>query len=315
MVRQLAVRIAPRDLMSVQAELLRLSLKTLKAAKKVRRPRPMAPEKVRRRLKLLEPVVPRAPSGTKTTTIDIGGINAVETVVRHARTDCCVLYFHGGGYAFGTEPLVRDFTWRLGDATGASVLYFDYRLAPEHPFPAAVEDADRVYRWLAGRMDPSRIVFVGDSAGGGLVFATLHKMRDEGHAMPRAAVAISPWTDLALTGPSLQTNAKADPMMDVRHLPTFAAHYLGGADPRHPYASPLYGDPSGLPPVLIQVGSDEILRDDAVRMADRLRAGGGDVRLEEWPRMPHAWHHYARIIPEARHAIERIGAFVQTHLN
>ena len=301
--------------MSLRAEILRLSLKTLKAAKNARKPRPVAPEKVRRRLKLLEPVVPRAPSGTKTTVIDIGGINAVETVVRQARTDCCVLYFHGGGYAFGTEPLVRDFTWRLGAATAARVLYFDYRLAPEHPFPAAVEDADKVYRWLARRTDPSRIVFVGDSAGGGLLLATLHKMRDEGHAMPRAAVAISPWTDLALTGYSLQANAKADPMMDARHLPTFAARYLGGADPRHPYASPLYGDPSGLPPMLIQVGSDEILRDDAVRMADRLRAAGGDVRLEEWPRVPHAWHHYARILPEARHAIERIGVFVRTHLN
>ncbi len=301
--------------MSLRAELLRLSLKTLKAAKKARKPRNIPPEKMRRRLKFLEPVVPRGPSGTKTTIVDIEGINAVETVVRHARTDCCVLYFHGGGYAFGSEPLVRDFTWRLGAAAGAGVLYFDYRLAPEHPFPAAVEDAGKVYRWLARRMDPSRIVFVGDSAGGGLVFATLHKMRDEGHAMPRAAVAISPWTDLALTGRSLHTNAKADPMMDARHLPTFAAHYLGGADPRHPYASPLYGNSSGLPPVLIQVGSDEILRDDAVRMAEKLRAAGGEVKLEEWPRMPHVWHHYARIIPEGRHAIERIGAFVRTQLN
>ena len=103
--------------------------------------------------------------------------------------------------------------------------------------------------------------------------------------------------------------------MDVRHLPTFAAHYLDGADPRHPYASPLYGDLSGLPPVLIQVGSDEILRDDAVRMAEKLRAAGGDVKLEEWPRMPHVWHHYARILPEGRHAIERIGTFVQAQLN
>ena len=126
-------------------------------------------------------------------------------------------------------PPVATITLVLAPAS-ACVLYFDYRLAPEHPFPAAVDDAGKVYRWLARRMDPSRIVFVGDSAGGGLVFATLHKMRDEGHAMPRAAVAISPWTDLALTGRSLHTNATADPMMDVRHLPTFAAHYLGGAD-------------------------------------------------------------------------------------
>jgi epsilon-lactone hydrolase len=301
--------------MSVRAELLRLSLKTVKAVQTARKPHSAPPERTRRRLKLLEPVVPRGPASTKSTKIDVDGINAVETVVQDARTDCCILYFHGGGYAFGTEPLVRDFIWRLGAAAGVSVLYFDYRLAPEHPFPAAVDDAGKVYRWLAQRMDPSRIVFVGDSAGGGLVLATLHKMRDEGHDLPCAAVAISPWTDLALTGPSLRTNAKADPMMDVRNLPTFAAHYLGGADPRHPYASPLYGDPSGLPPMLIQVGSDEILRDDAVRMADKLRAAGCDVNLEEWPRMPHVWHHYARIIPEGRDAIERIGVFVKAQLS
>jgi acetyl esterase/lipase len=271
--------------------------------------------RIRRRLQLIEPVVPRPPSGTKTTVIDIDGIKAVETLVRQARSDRYVLYFHGGGYAFGTEPLARDFTWRLGAATRASVLYFDYRLAPEHPFPAAVEDASKVYRWLAGRVDPARIAFVGDSAGGGLVLATLHKMRDEGFTLPRAAVALSPWTDLALTGPSLRHNAKSDPMMDVKRLPAYAQRYLGGADPRHPYASPLYGDASGLPPVLIQVGSDEILRDDAVRMAEKLRQAGGEVHLEEWPRMPHVWHHYARLVPEGRQAIERIGAFVQAQLN
>jgi acetyl esterase/lipase len=259
--------------------------------------------------------VPGPPAGTKKTTIDIDGINVVDTLVRQARGDRCVLYFHGGGYAFGSEPLVRDFTWRLGAATGASVLYFDYRLAPEHPFPAAVDDASKVYRWLAGRMNPARIIFVGDSAGGGLVLATLHKMRDEGFALPRAAVAISPWTDLALTGRSLQSNAKSDPMMDVNRLPEFARYYLGQADPRHPYASPLYGDAAGLPPTLIQVGSDEILLDDAVRMAAKLRQAGCDVELEEWPRMPHVWHHYARLIPEGRRAIERIGAFVQIRLS
>jgi epsilon-lactone hydrolase len=301
--------------MSVQVELLRLSLKAVKVVKGAGMGRATSMARIRRRLQLIEPVVPRPPSGTKTTVIDIDGIKAVETLVRQARSDRYVLYFHGGGYAFGTEPLARDFTWRLGAATRASVLYFDYRLAPEHPFPAAVEDASKVYRWLAGRVDPARIAFVGDSAGGGLVLATLHKMRDEGFTLPRAAVAISPWTDLALTGPSLRHNAKSDPMMDVKRLPAYAQRYLGGADPRHPYASPLYGDASGLPPVLIQVGSDEILRDDAVRMAEKLRQAGGEVHLEEWPRMPHVWHHYARLVPEGRQAIERIGAFVQTQLN
>ena len=300
--------------MSLRAELLRLSLKTVKTVKAARKPRHIPVADIRRRLALIEPIVPRPPAGTKTTTFAIDGINAVETLVRNARTDRCVLYFHGGGYAFGTAPLVRDFTWRLGAATGTSVLYFDYRLAPEHPFPAAVEDASKVYRWLAGRMDPGRIVFVGDSAGGGLVLATLHKMRDEGFALPRAAVAISPWTDLALTGPSLRANAKADPMMDVKRLPEFARYYLGESDPRHPYASPLYGDAAGLPPMLIQVGRDEILRDDAARMAAKLRHAGCEVEFEEWPRMPHVWHHYARLIPEGRQAFERIGAFVRTRL-
>jgi epsilon-lactone hydrolase len=301
--------------MSLRAELLRLSLKTVKRVKAARKPRDISMADVRRRLALIEPIVPRPPAGTKTTTFEVDGIHVVETLVRQARTDCFVLYFHGGGYAFGSQPLLRDFIWRLGAATGASVLYFDYRLAPEHPFPAAVEDASKVYRWLAGRINPARIFFVGDSAGGGLVLATLYKSRDDGFALPRAAVAISPWSDLALTGPSLSGNAKSDPMMDVYRLPAFARYYLGEADPRHPYASPLYGDPTGLPPMLIQVGRDEILRDDAVRMATKLRQAGCEIELEEWPRMPHVWHHYARLIPEGRQAIERIGAFVQTRLS
>jgi epsilon-lactone hydrolase len=300
-------------MMSLRAELLRLSMKAWKLSRSKRRDISMA--KVRSRLRLIEPIVPRPPSGTKSTAVDVDGIKAIEILVPEARTDRQVLYFRGGGYAFGTEPLVRDFTWRLGVATSATVLYFDYRLAPEHPFPAAVEDAAKVFRWLAARMNPDRIAFIGDSAGGGLLLATLHKMRDEGFKLPSAAVALSPWTDLALTGQSLHSNARSDPLMDVKRLPAYAQRYLAGADPRHPYASPLYGDASGLPPLLIQVGSDEILRDDAVRMAEKFREAGGEVELEEWPRMPHGWHHYARIIPEGRRAIERIGAFVQTRFN
>jgi acetyl esterase/lipase len=300
--------------MSVRAELLRLSLKAQKTMKTLpRRPVPSM-AKVRRRLRLIEPVVPHPPSGTKTTRLDAGGITATETAVREARADRYILYFHGGGYVVGTAPLFRDFMWRVGKAARACVLYFDYRLAPEHPFPAAIEDASKIYAWLTQRIDPARIAFLGDSAGGGLALATLHKVRDEGGKLPGAAVAISPWTDLALTGSSLKLNAKADPMMDVERLPTFAQYYLGNADPRHPYASPLYGEAAGLPPVLIHVGSDEILRDDGVRMAEKLREAGGHIELEVWSRMPHAWHHYARIIPEGRQAIERIGAFLHSRL-
>jgi acetyl esterase/lipase len=133
-------------------------------------------------------------------------------------------------------------------------------------------------------------------------------------ALPAAAVAVSPWTDLALTGPSLKLNAAADPMLNVARLPGLASGYLGDADPRNHYASPLYGDACGLPPILIHVGSDEILRDDAIRMAERLRAAACEVEIEVWPRMPHAWHLYARILPEGRRAIERIGTFLQQRL-
>ena len=297
--------------MSRQAELLCLALRFLKNRQGGRQ---VQVAKARRRLKLIEPFVPRSPAGTQTAALDAGGVNAVRVAVRQARSDRYVLYFHGGGYAFGSAALFRDFTWRIGVAARACVLYFDYRLAPEHPFPAALEDAFTVYRWLAGRLDPRRIAFMGDSAGGGLALATLYKLRDEGLALPGAAVTVSPWTDLALTGPSLRLNAAADPVLNVMKLPALANGYLAGADPRNRYASPLYGDASGLPPTLIHVGSDEILRDDAVRMAERLRAAGCEVEIDVWPRMPHAWHLYARIVPEGRHAIERIGAFLQQRL-
>ncbi len=298
--------------MSVRAEALRLALRLLKNR---RRGRHLPIETIRRRLQLLEPVVPGPPTGTRTEAVDADGVNAVRIAVPQARDDLCILHFHGGGYVVGTAPLYRDFTWRIGLAARASVLYFDYRLAPEHPFPAGLEDAIRVYRWLAGRVDPRRIAFMGDSAGGGLALGALYRLRDEGFALPGAAIIISPWTDLALTGDSLRSNAAADPMMDVTALPMIADDYLAGADPRNPYVSPLYGDGSGLPPTLIQVGSDEILRDDAVRMADQLRGAGCKVELEVWPRMPHAWHLYARILPEGHEAIERAGRFVQNMLS
>ena len=296
---------------SRRAEILRSALSFMKK----RRRRQLLPiATVRRRLKLIEPFVPRPPAGTRTTALDADGISAVRVEVRQARSDRCILYFHGGGYMVGTAPLFRDFLWRLGVAARAAVLYFDYRLAPEHPFPAALEDAVRAYRWLAARLEPRRIAFAGDSAGGGLALATMHKLRDDGDALPGAAVALSPWTDLALTGESLRSNADADPMMNAERIPAIADNYLAGADPRHPYASPLYGDASRLPPTLIHAGSDEILRDDAVRMAERMRAAGCEVEIDVWPRMPHAWHLYARILPEGRQAIDRIGAFLEQRL-
>jgi acetyl esterase/lipase len=155
------------------------------------------------------------------------------------------------------------------------------------------------------------MAMMGESAGGGLVLGVLLKLRDERVPLPAAAVAISPWTDLALSGSSYRQNDEADPMLSRADAAYLARYYLGETDPRTPYASPIYGDPSGLPPTLIQVGSDEILLDDSVQMAGRMRAAGCEVELEVWPRMPHAWHVWARVMPEARAAIARVGVFVQ----
>ncbi len=293
--------------MSARAEALRLALRLLK---QLQRGRQLPIETVRRRLQRLERVVPGPPVGTRTEVIDVDGVKAVRITTAQARDDTCILQCHGGGYMVGTAPLYRDFTWRIGAASRAWVLYFDYRLAPEHPFPAALDDALAAYLWLGDNTQGARRLFVmGDSAGGGLALSLLLKLRDEGRLLPVGAVALSPWTDLALTGLSLRENAAADPMLNADSLPAVAQYYLARADPRTPYASPLYGDTEGLPPVLIQVGSDEILRDDAVRMAEKLRRHNPQSRLEIWPRMPHAWQLFAPVLPEARRAIAGIGEF------
>jgi len=192
------------------------------------------------------------------------------------------------------------------------VLALDYRMAPEHPYPAALNDALAGYCWLLDQgAKPDRILLAGDSAGGGLTLALLLKLRDEGVPLPAGAVALSPWTDLATTGASLHTKADTDPMLVASEIPHHAAMYLGGADPRDPYASPLYGDPRGLPPTLIQAGGDEVLLDDGVRMAEKMQAAGCDVELQVWPRMPHVFQLLATVMPEAQAAVAEIARFAR----
>jgi acetyl esterase/lipase len=265
----------------------------------------------RRRAALAACLVPKPPAGTQTLAVDAGGVRADR--ISTALSESCrhILFLHGGGFIVGSPALYRHFTWRIASAARARVLCVDYRLAPEHPFPAALDDAVAAYRWLlADGVEPQRIAVMGDSAGGGLTLSLLLRLRDEGIPLPAAAITLSPWTDLALTGLSFELNASADPLVATEQARHFVDYYLAGADPRSPYASPLYGEPAGLPPTIIQVGSDEVLRDDAVRMADRMSAAGCRVELEIWPRMPHVWHLFAPVIPEARQAIERVGAFV-----
>jgi acetyl esterase/lipase len=256
-----------------------------------------------------------AAKGTCAVNLDAGGVEGVQITVPRSRNSHRILYLHGGGYVSGSSAFYRDFIWRIADASTAGVLCVNYRLAPEYPFPAALDDAVNAYRWLlANGAAPERTAVMGDSAGGGLVFATLLRLKAQGLPLPAAAVALSPWTDLALTGESFGRNAYNDPMLRPERAANCARMYLGGADPRDCYASPLYGNLAGLPPTLIQVGSDEILLDDSIRMAERLRAAGCDVEIEIWPRMPHVWQVYARVLPEGRQAIERIGHFLQSQM-
>ncbi|WOH51388.1 alpha/beta hydrolase [Bradyrhizobium sp. sBnM-33] len=293
--------------MSLRAELLRLGIRMLLK----RRGGSLDVEEWRRNMRAMERFVPHPPARSATVEIEAGRVRFHRVTTPASRPERNVLYLHGGAYVSGAPVYYRHFLWRIADALQARVWALEYRLAPEHAFPAALGDAVEGYRWLVDNTPDSRQLFVaGDSAGGGLALGLLLRLRDDGQRLPAAAVALSPWTDLALTGASLKTNAAADPMLNVEDLPGLTKLYLGGADPRTPYASPLYGDPAGLPPVLIQVGSDEILRDDAVRMAEKLRSHDPRSKLEIWRRMPHAWQLFVPVLPEAHRAIAQIGEFI-----
>ena len=223
-----------------------------------------------------------------------------------------MLLLHGGGYAIGSIATHRRLAYDLSAASAARVLVIDYRLAPEHPFPAAVDDAERAWRWLLAQgLAPGALSIVGDSAGGGLVLATLVNLRDHGLPQPACAVAISPWVDLEALGESLVTRAAVDPMVQKEGLLAYAAMYLAGQSPRTPLAAPLYADLAGLPPVLVQVGSAETLLDDALRIAERLHRAGNDLRLSVWPNMPHVFPFFAPILSEGRDGCAEIGAFVR----
>src|SRR5438270_7772421 len=217
--------------------------------------------------------MPRPPAGVETVATRLGGVPASLVTAPQSAPGRHIRFLHGGAYIAGSALIYRHITWRFAMAAEARLASIDYRLAPEHPFPAALDDAVAAWRGLlAEGADPRRCAVMGDSAGGGLALALLLRLRDLGEALPAAAVALSPWTDLALTGASLTRNATADPMENPDDTHFLAACYLGDGDPKNPYASPLYGDPTGLPPTLIQVGSDEVLLDDSVRMAERMRA-------------------------------------------
>jgi monoterpene epsilon-lactone hydrolase len=246
--------------------------------------------------------------------VGAGGVAAEWVVAPEAQDGRVLLYFHGGGYVFGSMRTHRIILAHLSRAAQARVLGLEYRLAPEFPFPAPVEDAVAAYRWLLSNgTNPKKIVLAGDSAGGGLTIAALVALRYLGEPMPAAGVGISPWTDMEATGESFVTNAEVDPMVTRDGIHNIATTYLSGKDPRSPLASPIYADLTGLPPLLLQVGSIETLLDDTTVLAQRAREAGVEVEVDVWDDMPHVWHHFAPILPEARQAIQRMAEFMRKH--
>ncbi len=247
--------------------------------------------------------------------ISANGVAAEWTSTPGAARDAAVLYVHGGGYVIGSLDSHRHLVAETGRAANAVALALDYLLAPEHPFPAAVDDAVSGYRFLLAQgFRPGRIAIAGDSAGGGLVVAAMVAIREAGLAQPGCGWCLSPWIDMEGLGGSMETKAEADPMVQKVGLLEMAGLYLGGADPRAPLAAPLYADLTGLAPLLIQVGAAETLLDDAIRLAQR--AGAADVRidLQIWPEMVHVWPLFWPELQAGKRAIDAAGAFIRTAL-
>lgn len=252
------------------------------------------------------------PAGVTHSAVDAGGVPAEWVEPPDVAASAPVLlYFHGGGYGMGSVNTIRPLVSQLAAATSARVLSVDYRLAPEHPCPAAVEDAVTAYRWLLDRgADPAAVAFGGDSAGGGLTVAALLAVKERGLPMSGAGVCISPWVDLTVSSESIDRNAASDPEVTRAALTRWAELYLAGSDPQNPLASPVFGDLRGLPPLLIQAGTAEAIEDDATRLAVAARAAGVPVTLELYEDMIHVWHAFAPGLPEATATIDRVAAWL-----
>ncbi len=257
----------------------------------------------------------KTPEDVRVEALEGAGVPGEWLVPARARTDGAVLYLHGGGYVIGSPRSHRHVAAAIASAAGIAAMLPDYRLAPEHPYPAAVDDAVAAYVWLLRRgIAPGRIVIAGDSAGGGLTVATLIAIRQRGRPLPAAGVCISPWVDLTCSAASYTTRAEADPMVTRDGVAEMARLYLAGADAKTPLASPLHADLTGLPPRLIQVGNDEVLLDDSTQLAAQAQAAGVNAEVEVWPDMIHVWHWFLPMLDEAQRAVTRIGDFVKGHL-
>jgi monoterpene epsilon-lactone hydrolase len=244
---------------------------------------------------------------------EVGGVPAYLHTPPDADVSQIGIWLHGGGYVFGSQRSHGSMVAEGARAAGCPILHPQYRRAPEHRYPAALEDAVAVYAAvLAEGRSPDEVVMIGDSAGGGLVLTTLLAARDRDLPMPRAVACISPWTDLACTGETFRTLADDDPMVSTSVTLAVAEAYLAGVAAQLPYVSPLYGDVHGFPAALIQVGERELLRSDAERLAAKLTAAGSPVTLEVWPGMVHVWHLHHTRLAKGRAALARLGTFLRS---
>lgn len=259
----------------------------------------------------------KIPAGTEISQVLDESITAEWVRAPAAKTERAILYLHGGAFVMCSPLTHRELAARLSAASKAAVLVLDYRLAPEHPFPAAMQDAISAYRWLLDRgYTEGHLVIGGDSAGGGLALQTLIALGDEESPLPAAAFLLSPVTDwVRFDGESYSTRANVDPLNTREMCRLTASHYVGGNDPKTPLLSPANIDLSGLPPLCIHVGDCEVLLSDSVHLAERAHACGVDVEFKIWPSMWHVFHTSARFVPEARRAIDEIGRFIEKHVD
>jgi monoterpene epsilon-lactone hydrolase len=255
------------------------------------------------------------PADVTVTAAALGGVPTAEITVGGIEPRHIVLYFHGGVYVIGDAFLAADLASQVGRRTSAKVISVDYRLAPEHPYPAAVDDALAAYEaLLRGGIAPSDIAFAGESAGGGLAIATLVNARDHGLPLPAAAFVMSPYADLTLAGTTMEAKREADPLLSRENLQPRVTDYTAGQDAALGLISPIFADLSGLPPVLIQAGTHEVLLDDAVRLAQQAATADVEVTLDITPGVPHVFQAYYPILDEAAAALDRAGQFLSAHL-
>ena len=268
----------------------------------------------RRQLKELVSAQP-LPAGVTVTAAALGGVPTAEITIGGVEPRHVVLYFHGGVYVLGDAFQAAGLASQVGRRAGARVISVDYRLAPEHPYPAAVDDALAAYEALLHNgTAPSDIAFAGESAGGGLAIATLVNARDHGLPLPAAAFVMSPYADLTLAGTTMQTKREVDPLMSRENLQSRVTDYTAGQDPALGLISPIFADLSGLPPLIIQAGTHEVLLDDAVRLARQAATADVEVTLDITPRVPHVFQTFYPILDEAAAALDRAGQLLSAHL-